>query len=60
MSTTLMLSTASARRYHRLASFQIGRDGGRWGFLAEQQARTATLQSWRRTWSNPHASRRPT
>ena len=25
--------------------------------LAEQQARTATLQSWRRAWSEAHASR---
>jgi uncharacterized protein (DUF305 family) len=28
--------------------------------LAEQQARTATLQSWRRAWSKSHASRQPT
>jgi uncharacterized protein (DUF305 family) len=28
--------------------------------LAEEQARTATLQSWRRTWSKSHASRPPT
>jgi uncharacterized protein (DUF305 family) len=28
--------------------------------LAEQQARTATLQSWRRAWSKLHASRRQT
>jgi uncharacterized protein (DUF305 family) len=28
--------------------------------LAEEQARTATLQSWRRAWSKSHASRRST